>query len=143
MDKHVNGESVHLAKFLKNSGRLRIPLFQRNYSWEATNVDRLLKDEWLNYKEKRTTFLGSIVTQQSKGSDCNIIDGQQRLTTINLVLLALREMFRLGGSTQGIGFFNGILLTTGVSVISDMKNTVYLSSCGLQFLTRCSSAAKQ
>ena len=143
MEKHVDGESMVLAKFIKSSAKLRIPVFQRNYSWEARNVDRLLNDEWEDYKHKRTTFLGSIVTQQSKGSDCNIIDGQQRLTTINLILLALREMFKLGKSQQGTVFFDSLLLTAGVSGSEVVKFIGHQSSFCLQYLTHYLSAAKQ
>ena len=141
MEKHVDGESITLADFIKRSVPLCIPLFQRNFSWKVVNVERLLKDEWQDYKQKRTTFLGSIVTQQDRGSDCNIIDGQQRLTTINLIVLALREMFRLEKSQNDVEFYDKLLLTAGVRY-----KTQYMpvrSSFGLQHPTQCFSAAKQ
>lgn len=141
MEKHVEGASIRLADFIQHSVPLCIPLFQRNFSWKVVNVERLLKDEWQNYKQKRTTFLGSIVTQQDKDPDCNIIDGQQRLTTINLILLALREMFKLGKSQKDVEFYDKLLLTAGVRY-----QTQYMpvrSSFGLQHPTQRFSAAKQ
>ena len=141
MERHVDGASITLGAFIKRSVPHSIPLFQRNFSWKVVNVERLLKDEWQDYKQKRTTFLGSIVTQQDKGSDCNIIDGQQRLTTVNLILLALREMFKLGESQRDVDFYDEILLTAGVR-----HQTQYMpvrSSFGLQRPTQCFSAAKQ
>lgn len=120
VDRTVDGSSVPLGKLLSGIGECRIPLFQRGYSWEYIHVHRLLTDEWqacIRERPPREVFLGSLVTQSSKQNDqyCNIIDGQQRLTTINLILIALRELFRLGGSGEGTKFFDERLLVAKVS----------------------------
>ena len=55
---------------------LKIPLYQREYEWDASNVDELILDI-LN----RDKFLGMIILDEKE--DCyEIADGQQRLTTI-------------------------------------------------------------
>ena len=71
-----------------------IPVYQRNYSWTEKECRRLFND--LMYLMKNTSahhFIGSICTKENRDSDGNrriiIIDGQQRLTTLSLLFLAL------------------------------------------------------
>ena len=67
-----------------------IPVYQRNYDWMIDNCDQLFRDLVKLTKSNRNShFFGSIVTSAA-GSGCNrfVIDGQQRLTTISLLLLA-------------------------------------------------------
>jgi uncharacterized protein with ParB-like and HNH nuclease domain len=79
-----------------------IPLFQRPYSWEKkqwealwSDVEELLKSD----NESNEHFFGPIVTQPTKYPPTDVeqyllIDGQQRLTTLSLVLIALRERLK-------------------------------------------------
>ena len=119
MDRKVDGSSVALFELLTGIGKCRIPLFQRGYSWEKKHVDRLLHDEWqacIRERPPREVFLGSLVTCSSKqeATQCDIIDGQQRLTTIHLILIALREIFKMGKG-PGAAFFENLLLIASVS----------------------------
>ena len=76
--------------------RFVIPVYQRNYDWKKENCRQLLKD-LLNVIErnKESHFFGSIVSH-TEGADYIIIDGQQRLTTVSLLLLALRDLVKEG-----------------------------------------------
>jgi uncharacterized protein with ParB-like and HNH nuclease domain len=76
-----------------------IPLFQRYYSWEKENWDRLRKDIWalMEDESKPVHFLGPLVctpTGHFPGAvpAYQLIDGQQRLTTLTLLLAALRNV---------------------------------------------------
>ncbi len=72
-------------------GQLFIPEYQRPYVWGRKQIDKLLKDfkEYKNNKkEKSKYYLGSIIIHQA-GNKLNIIDGQQRITTM-LLLNALK-----------------------------------------------------
>ena len=96
----VNGRAATLSAIFRDPGGFKIPLFQRGYSWKAQHVERLLADLWEAHVTNTPHFLGSIVTQRQGGhGPYNLIDGQQRWTTLNLVLLALKEMFVLGDDT--------------------------------------------
>lgn len=75
----------------------KIPIYQRNYSWKSEEIEQLLSDindafrktHKPQTEEKNCYFLGNIiVTKQEKGShiDYEVIDGQQRLTTLYLLL---------------------------------------------------------
>ena len=76
-----------------------IPLFQRNYLWEKEHWDRLRKDIWslMEDDSKPVHFLGPLVCTPAPhfpGSvpAYQLIDGQQRLTTLTLLLAAIRNV---------------------------------------------------
>ncbi len=74
------------------SGKLVIPEYQRPYSWNENQINKLLTD-YQNYSEDITKnetdylyYLGSMILHQSEENGyLNIIDGQQRLTTLALI----------------------------------------------------------
>ncbi len=80
-------------QFLEGSNKhFVIPIYQRNYDWKTEQCKQLFDDVLDVSKTKRTHFLGSIVSiYHDDGDDLEylIIDGQQRLTTLSLLLLAL------------------------------------------------------
>jgi hypothetical protein len=67
-----------------------IPVYQRNYDWLIDNCDQLYSDlVKLSRSNRCSHFFGSIVTSSADSSyNRLVIDGQQRLTTISLLLLA-------------------------------------------------------
>ena len=67
-----------------------IPVYQRNYDWLIDNCDQLFSDlVKLSHSNRHSHFFGSIVTSSADSSyNRLVIDGQQRLTTISLLLLA-------------------------------------------------------
>ena len=71
--------------------QLIIPVYQRNYNWSTANCDKLLSDlESLFSTKKDGHFFGSIVTTPA-ATDYDsrvVVDGQQRLTTVSLLILA-------------------------------------------------------
>ena len=70
--------------------QLVIPVYQRNYSWNKENCNQLFSDlVKLKDSHRNGHFFGSIVTAPvGSGLDRLIIDGQQRLTTTSLLMLA-------------------------------------------------------
>lgn len=74
------------------SGFYEIPRFQRAYSWDKENVEDFWNDAIVN--SGADYFIGSIVVYKSGESTFNIVDGQQRMTTITLLLAALREALK-------------------------------------------------
>lgn len=65
-----------------------VPSYQRHYVWDSDNVDDLLSDFERNYQEHKDDeyFLGSYI-YQDKGSEYDLLDGQQRITTLFPFLL--------------------------------------------------------
>jgi uncharacterized protein with ParB-like and HNH nuclease domain len=70
----------------------KVPRFQRPYSWEKDNVSDFWQDAIVD--SESDYFIGSIVVYKIKDSFLGIVDGQQRLTTITMILCALRNTFR-------------------------------------------------
>lgn len=70
--------------------QLVIPVYQRNYAWKIENCNQLFADlVKLKDSHRNSHFFGSIVTAPAgSGLDRLIIDGQQRLTTTSLLMLA-------------------------------------------------------
>ncbi|MEB6196920.1 DUF262 domain-containing protein [Mammaliicoccus sciuri] len=67
-----------------------VPIYQRNYSWKDENIEALVKDI---ITEDSGYYLGNIIVTEKKDKQhfYDIIDGQQRITTILLILLAIHD----------------------------------------------------
>lgn len=88
----MKGDAQPLIKFFDGSDkRFIIPLYQRNYDWEESNCKQLFQDLIkLHHSDRKSHFFGSIVSSiQSGTEDRFIIDGQQRITTVSLLLIAM------------------------------------------------------
>lgn len=80
-----------------NKVQFVIPIYQRDYEWTQTQCEQLLKDIVIagSAKSSNPHFIGSVVYvhddiyTSSKIKELSIIDGQQRLTSLNLIYLAI------------------------------------------------------
>ena len=86
-----------------------IPDFQREYVWEKSNVEKLLQDIYYElYEDERPLddaeyFLGSLVVFRDDKGTFQLIDGQQRVTTIYLTFCVIRNyIHQLGGKSQAL-----------------------------------------
>lgn len=89
----MKGTALMLSAFIEgNKTQYIIPVYQRKYDWLTENCDQLYHDliKLSSSEGRRTHFFGSIVTAPADGYgyDRLVIDGQQRLTTVSLLLLA-------------------------------------------------------
>lgn len=90
-NKKPSQESVKLIDLIEK--KLTIPAYQRPYKWTEKNVITLLDDifEFVILKNKNYR-LGSVILHE-EGDDKHIVDGQQRLTTISILLRCLSNQF--------------------------------------------------
>ncbi len=93
--------TLTLRKILGNGLTYTIPKFQRDYSWETEQWDDLWQDLIDLYEGKESShYMGYLVLQTSNNKEHLVIDGQQRLTTISILILAvlkrLQELEELG-----------------------------------------------
>lgn len=78
-----------------NTATYEVPIYQRNYAWEEDEITALIQDVYdaflknKDFKNNTTYFIGTLVSYHKGDNVYEVIDGQQRLTTINLVLTAL------------------------------------------------------
>lgn len=84
----------YLLRFMEGADkRFSIPVYQRNYDWKKEHCETLMDDLISVYRNNISShFFGSIVfvgEELASGTEFCIIDGQQRLTTISLLLLAI------------------------------------------------------
>jgi uncharacterized protein with ParB-like and HNH nuclease domain len=88
--KGIQGTSNKTYRQLMGNGlRYEIPKFQRDYSWEAEHWDDLWQDiRALLANEDNEHYMGYLVLQTSNNKEFQIIDGQQRLTTMSLLILS-------------------------------------------------------
>lgn len=87
---------------------LVIPVYQRNYDWKQENCLQLFNDlEEVVRENRENHFFGSIVYKDEGAiGESTIIDGQQRLTTVNLLFLALHRALvdgTIGGNPKLAG----------------------------------------
>ncbi|MDZ8105867.1 MAG: DUF262 domain-containing HNH endonuclease family protein [Nostoc sp. DedQUE12a] len=94
----MKASETTLRNLLEGGKQFQIPLFQRPYSWKEKNWKTLWEDLMSLYNDEvqGSYFLGPIVTQAELGTADGItpyivIDGQQRLTTLSILLAALRN----------------------------------------------------
>ncbi|MBR5677999.1 MAG: DUF262 domain-containing protein [Paludibacteraceae bacterium] len=68
-----------------------IPIYQRNYAWEKEEITALIQDIYDSYKKdaNRPYYIGTLVSYNKGDNVYEIIDGQQRLTTIRILMAAV------------------------------------------------------
>ena len=99
----MNPTKLELFHFLGVSKvQYRIPIFQRDYEWKPEHCAQLWSDVTHAATADKPHFLGTIVTKEEGFSDQGvtkrgIIDGQQRLTTLLLLLVAMRDHIKKTG----------------------------------------------
>ncbi len=95
---NFNTKNDTYRKLMGNGLTYRIPRFQRDYSWDPEQWDDLWQDIQGTVKAggEPAHYMGYLVLQSSDDKIFDVIDGQQRLTTLSIVVLAaLRNLMRL------------------------------------------------
>lgn len=97
----MKGSECRLIEYMEGSKkRFIIPVYQRNYDWKTENCKQLYDDLIKVIKNKRRShFFGSLVSvyePSGRNTEFLVIDGQQRLTTVSLLLLAMYNLIKSG-----------------------------------------------
>ncbi len=96
MTKKISGAEFPLAKIFSSDFDYAIPSYQRPYAWTEVQAGELFSDlvDFFTKEKDDTYFLGSIVLIKEEGKPhAEVIDGQQRLTTLTILLAALTTQF--------------------------------------------------
>ena len=102
----MKAEAVHLLRFFQTGMQCLIPIYQRTYSWTDEQCDALWSDilKVGTHQNIPTHFVGSFVYIQDSNvhllgatPQYMVIDGQQRITTISLLLLAISNVIEENG----------------------------------------------
>ncbi len=83
---------------------LNIPIYQRPYSWEKLEIETLLGDFYDAFEDKKDEnyYIGNIVVYQNSENSYDIIDGQQRFTTLFLIAIIneWKEFIKINDKTR-------------------------------------------
>ncbi len=105
---------------------LDVPHFQRNYSWGESQIDAFHKDIMYATRTKSDHFIGSTILMRDLANESDkvrqIIDGQQRITTIFLYLCVLRDKL-FDFENMQIKNSNGVGAT--IDVLGRVNNMIY------------------
>ena len=88
-------ENKTFSDIMSNSRHYEVPAFQRDYSWKAEQLEELWQDIEQIKNNQEQHFMGYLVlqTQTKDSKKFQIIDGQQRITTIMLIIIAALNRF--------------------------------------------------
>lgn len=92
MESGIRARECSLSAILAPGTELRMPPYQRSYAWEANEVHELLEDLQRSSARDGFHFIGAIVLVQMEDGTFLVVDGQQRLTTISMILAVLRDL---------------------------------------------------
>ena len=104
--RHVQVRETNLKQLVQGEKQFRVPLWQRQYTWRAPDHQLLWRDILEQYSQVMNSstasqsghFLGSVVLSPLPSAASEqlasylIVDGQQRLTTLMLILAAIRDV---------------------------------------------------
>src|SRR5947209_15348704 len=98
---NIGGSEYPIKKIFSDDFVFTIPLFQRAYAWTTEESEELFQDllRAMDGGEESIDdlppyFLGSIVLIKGDEPQADIVDGQQRLTTLTMLLAALRSLIK-------------------------------------------------
>lgn len=97
----IDSRLMTFGEVFTGNNSYSVPSFQRDYSWTEDEVAQLWSDITDTLDEGRSEyFMGAIVINNSKKPELVLIDGQQRLTTISILMCVLRDIAKEKGDNQ-------------------------------------------
>lgn len=114
----VSQEPIKLSDVLKDKAFI-VPLYQREYSWTLDQVSDLFYD-LIDSDDKNGHFFGSLLIYDDKNKEkMEVIDGQQRLTTLFLLLFSILKKLEGTGKNQAVNVINKLLFIIDPHSLSD------------------------
>lgn len=89
-EEFAQAQTVTIGDLLKKGYTYLIPDYQRGYRWQCSHICDLMNDVW-HSTEKDWNCIQPIIVSHREGAEYTLVDGQQRLTTISLILKHLNE----------------------------------------------------
>jgi len=101
----MKAEERTISKVLTEQMCYQIPPYQRPYAWEKENAEQLLADMWEAYEnEENEYFIGSLITiEHELDRRYEVVDGQQRLATLNVIFARLRDRIQHEAAREELG----------------------------------------
>ena len=91
-NKQYLSSCITLCDIVKNNIQFNIPIYQRLYVWKELQVNKLLEDLFTAYERKEDHYYLGVVVTYLNGYKHDLIDGQQRFTTLWLICMVISSM---------------------------------------------------
>lgn len=107
----TNLTPLNISELLNGNSHYSIPIYQRNYAWGEKEITQLIQDiaDYAEKNAKKDYYIGTLVVyerkDESKGLIYETIDGQQRLTTLTILLSTLKNNKTKLNFTNDISWF--------------------------------------
>ncbi len=131
----MKASDVNVLDFISGRNKVFIiPPFQRNYDWSIQECEELFDDLLQAYKNNKSHYLGNVVYYLGQNSGASfqeyiLVDGQQRVTTILLLLCAMRDLSEDDEICQSIDADYLTNRTQNEKYRIRLKQTAYDSDC--------------
>lgn len=86
LEKSTENLGKSIGEIFDAKNRYIIPLYQRNYAWGEAQIEALIQDIYeAHMSDTDKYYIGSLVVLKRRNGDYEVVDGQQRLTTLSLI----------------------------------------------------------
>lgn len=116
-------KGLHVGELFSQTRTYNIPQFQRGYAWDLNDIDDLLRDFEKAFIDRPNEpyLLGQIILCQDKDSQrLSVIDGQQRLTSLFLFLIAANQELDRRGDLEDFQISRKTLIS--LAIVNSTKN---------------------
>ena len=102
MPATIQASEKPIGKVFSDDYHFEVPRYQRPYAWEVEQVEELVSDliSAMERDLEAPYFLGSIVLIKDDAPQSQIVDGQQRLTTLTMLMCVLRDLVSAGSKSD-------------------------------------------
>ncbi|HVY88298.1 MAG TPA: DUF262 domain-containing protein, partial [Hyphomonadaceae bacterium] len=89
----INAEVLRIRDVFSSTADIRVPPFQRSFAWGDEETGIMLRDLLDAFRNGVIYFLGATVVIRPRGrGPSDVVDGQQRLTTLTILLAVMRDL---------------------------------------------------
>jgi hypothetical protein len=127
----IDPELQSVSTLLKEECQFNVPDYQRTYAWTNDEVSELIEDITDYVGKEQGLYLGTIILDVSgrKQKRIDIVDGQQRLTTLFLMLIACRDHAKAIGAVE-----RALATQQKITLVDELEN----KSLGMKLLASLS-----
>ncbi|BDP35031.1 DUF262 domain-containing protein [Vibrio parahaemolyticus] len=94
----MEAKECKVQDILTENKKYIIPAYQRPYSWSPDNAEQLIDDIYQSYlSDENEYFIGSMICINKGNNTFEVVDGQQRLTTLSLIVSELKKLIDFQG----------------------------------------------
>lgn len=94
----MEAKECKIQDILTENKKYIIPSYQRPYSWNSDNAEQLIDDIFQSYSaNEKEYFIGSMICINKGSNTYEVVDGQQRLTTLSLIVSQLKNLIEHQG----------------------------------------------